>query len=213
MDQITEQVTALRDSLAGELQLLLRRTEQVRAQLQGLDEIFAPDDTPAKAPAKPPAKRMPPQPSQPGVSNADISRQNREKVLEVIAEADQPLRVPDVIEASGLKEGAVRSSLKRLVTDAKIQMHKLGEGQKAPRAYSLKSAEAAPADEDGARTELEKRVLTVLHDSPIGRTANEIASTAGVPNSHISAVLQGLVTRELAIRVDNGGAPTFTDVH
>lgn len=129
--------------------------------------------------------------------------ETRAKILEVVEAAGaEGLKVPAIADKLGHKsEGAVRGHVTRLVEAGHLVSQDLGGGPTGGKLYRLATLGLAPARADGAKTEVERKLVDAIVAAPVPLTANEAAANGKVNSSAAGAVLSGLARRGVIAKV------------
>jgi hypothetical protein len=108
--------------------------------------------------------------------------------------------VSEVAAALSADVGAVRNQLKNLASQGhKVRVEVLGNGGKtAPRLYRPAESDLAPADQNGAKTGVERQVVEAV--SAVELTESEIAANTEIPEARVREVLAGLCRRGVLTR-------------
>jgi hypothetical protein len=138
--------------------------------------------------------------SQRGITNRKRGEQHREAILAYVRETGGA-QVKEIAEATGLDPQVVRQQAKNLVSqDSRgLRVEILGSGgPTSPRLYRPAESDIAPADGNGARTGLERRVVEAI--SGVELTESEIAANTEIPEHRVREVLAGLCRRGVLTR-------------
>jgi hypothetical protein len=105
----------------------------------------------------------------------------------------------EIEEGTGTSQGSVSRATIKLNRQGKIRTESGGQGKK--KAYFATEAAALPADESGAKSEQERKIVEVLLevDSPL--PASELSVRTGIRSDHCPSMCEGLVRRHVITRI------------
>jgi DNA-binding transcriptional ArsR family regulator len=122
-------------------------------------------------------------------------------VLEAVEKAGREGITAEAIgKQIGIGAASVRGKLSQLVYRGAV-VASLDD----PPVYRTGVIGMVPADENGAKTEHERKLVDAIKRSPVPVTSNEAASNAGVNSQATGAILSGLARRGVLRRIDPEG--------
>lgn len=121
------------------------------------------------------------------------SQARRAQILELVR-MNPGMMQKDIAAKVGIDQAEVSRVLKNLVSHGgPLRAEKAGRAKR----YFPREHEVAPADENGAKTETERKVLAAVQAAPVALTTGEVASNAKVNIVDAGRVLHGLRRRGL----------------
>lgn len=130
---------------------------------------------------------------------ASKATQQRDDIRTAIANSgSKGLTAAEVAEIAGVSVVAARNKLRELASKGLVAV----DNRDDIPLYRDHTQGMAPPDDDGCKTEHERKLLAAVKAAPVALTASEVARNAGVNSPATGAVLSGLARRGVLRRID-----------
>ena len=153
----------------------------------------------------PATTERPPTEAERGERNASIME--RHQRIFALARERGEITAVDVIEAGIASKNSARSSLRRMSQGHVGRTLKIigerpasGSGGRPAKLYAPIETAEAPADDDGAKTGPERRVLAAIREAGGSLDETTLAGAAEVPSATVRTYAGGLVNRQVLTR-------------
>lgn len=135
---------------------------------------------------------------------AKRTQERRAQVIAIVKRRPG-LMLSELAEELGTDAGTTGKLVHSLASGSGIL--RIEPGQRRAKHVFLREHDMAPADANGAKTEVERKVLAAVQAAPVALTTSEVSSNAGINVVDAGRVLHGLrqrgVVRAVPSRSDN----------